>query len=433
MKHWIKDQHFRSLLKNTSYLAISKGVAAVASLATLAFAGRGLGLATFGMLILIVSYSQAASGLSRFQSWQIVIRYGGRVDDPDHQADFKTATGFAFALDVVSGLVGMVVAIALLPLIGPWFGLTGDNLRYAMLYCTILPTMAAATPNGVLRALDRFDLSSWQQTMTPIFRALLTILAWSQGWPLIAYLVIWYVTDLGGDLYIWFLGWRELRRGNLLTGIKPTLRPTSLPGAWRFAIQVNLTSSLQSAWGPLARLVVGGLLGPASAALYRVAGSLADSAQKPADLIARAYYPELIRMDLTTKHPWKFMKRAVIAAGMFAGVAILLMLVAGKPLLGAAFGDDFKAAYVPLLILLGVPLLTVVSFPLPSTLYALDRPDVPLKARILATLGYFAAIVPLAHVAGLKGAAFALLLANVLFALTMAVYLRVEYRRVRGK
>ncbi|MEO7815188.1 MAG: hypothetical protein ABIR87_07060, partial [Sphingomicrobium sp.] len=157
------------------------------------------------------------------------------------------------------------------------------------------------------------------------------------------------------------------------------------------------------------------------------------SAQKPADLIARAYYPELIRMDLTTKHPWKFMKRAVIAAGMFAGVAILLMLVAGKPLLGAAFGDEFKAAYAPLLILLGVPLLTVVSFPLPSTLYALDRPDVPLKARILATLGYFAAIVPLAHVAGLKGAAFALLLANLLFALTMAIYLRIEYRRVRGK
>jgi hypothetical protein len=28
MKHWFKDQHFRSLLKNTSYLAISRAVAA---------------------------------------------------------------------------------------------------------------------------------------------------------------------------------------------------------------------------------------------------------------------------------------------------------------------------------------------------------------------------------------------------------------------
>lgn len=433
MKHWIKDQHFRSLLKNTSYLAISKAVAAVASLATLAFAGRGLGLAQFGLLILIVSYSQAASGLSRFQSWQIIIRYGGRVADPDRQADFKTATGFAFALDVVSGLAGMVVAIALLPLIGPLLGLTGNNLHYAMLYCTILPTMAAATPNGVLRALDRFDLSSWQQTMTPIFRALLTILAWSQGWTLTAYLLIWYVTDLGGDIYMWFLGWRELRRRDLLKGIRPTLRPTTLAGAWPFAVQVNLTSSLQSAWGPIARLIVGGLLGPAAAALYRIAASLADSAQKPADLLARAYYPELIRMDLTTKHPWKFMKRAMVAAAIFGGIAILLMLVGGKPLLSAAFGKEFVAAYAPLLIMLGVPLLTIVSFPLPSTLYALDRPDVPLKARIIATLGYFAVIGPLARFSGLQGAAFAFLLANFLLVLTMAIYLRTEYRRIRGR
>jgi len=430
MNHWIQDRHFRSLLKNTSYLAISKGVAAVASLASLAFTGRGLGLAQFGMLILIVSYTQAASGLSRFQTWQLIIRYGGRVAEPGREADFKTATGFAFALDVVSGLVGMALAIALLPWIGPWFGLSGANITYAMLYCTILPTMAAATPNGVLRALDRFDLASWQATITPIARALLAMLAWSQGWPLIAYLILWYITDLVGDLALWFLAGRELRRRSLLAGIRPTLNPVSLPGAWRFAVQVNLTSSLMSAWGPIARLIVGGLLGPASAALYRVAASLADSAQKPADLLARAYYPELIRMDFATAHPWRLMKRAMIAAAIFGGLAIFIMTVGGKPLLGVAFGKEFVPAYPALLIMLGIPLLTIVSFPLPSTLYALDRPDAPLKARIIATTFYFAAIGPLAHLAGLRGAALAFLLANALLVAALAIFLRVEYHRV---
>ena len=38
MKHWFKDTHFRSLLKNSSYLAASKIVAGVAGIATLAFA-----------------------------------------------------------------------------------------------------------------------------------------------------------------------------------------------------------------------------------------------------------------------------------------------------------------------------------------------------------------------------------------------------------
>jgi len=75
MKHWLKDSSFRSLLKNSSYLAASRVIAAVAGIVTLSFAGRGLGPLLFGMLVLIHSYAQLASGLAKFQSWQLVIRY----------------------------------------------------------------------------------------------------------------------------------------------------------------------------------------------------------------------------------------------------------------------------------------------------------------------------------------------------------------------
>ena len=60
--------------------------------------------------------------------------------------------------------------------------------------------------------------------------------------------------------------------------------------------------------------MVGGLLGPAGAALFRVASSLSDSASKPADLLAKAFYPEVVRMDLSTKKPWKLMLRGTALA-----------------------------------------------------------------------------------------------------------------------
>src|SRR5215207_7759689 len=101
MKHWFKDQHFRSLLKNSSYLAISRAVAAICSLATVAFAGRGLGLLLFGTLILITSYAKAASGISKFQSWQLVVRYGGQGLAAGNPEQFKSSTGFAAALDIL--------------------------------------------------------------------------------------------------------------------------------------------------------------------------------------------------------------------------------------------------------------------------------------------------------------------------------------------
>jgi len=433
MKHWFKDAHFRSLLKNSSYLAVSKVVAAIAGIATLAFAGRGLGVMLFGMLVLITSYAKAASGLSKFQSWQLIVRYGGQALALGEHEDFKSSTGFAFALDVVSGIGGMIIALIVLPFLGGWFGIPENYLWLAMLYCTLLPTMGAATPVGVLRALDRFDLISWQGTTYPIARAILAGIAFAAGAPFEIYVGIWFITDLGGDIYFWFLAWRELRRRGLLKGIRPTLRPTTLPGAWRFAIHVNLTSSLITAWGPIARLVVGGLLGPSAAALFRVASSLADSAQKPADFLSKAFYPEVVRMDLSTKHPWKLMLRSAALSGMVALAAVLLLLVGGKPLVSLIFGDEFLGAYPVLMVLIIAPVIGIFSFPLPSMLYALDRPDAPLKARLIGTIIYFGLIAPLCWNFGIMGAAVAYVLAYASMGIVLALQVRAEYRRVRSK
>jgi O-antigen/teichoic acid export membrane protein len=432
MRHWFKDQHMRSLLKNSSYLGASRAVAAVASLITLAFTGRALGVEMFGLLILIHSYVEAASSLTKFQSWQLVVRYGGDILVTDDPTDFQTATGFALGLDLASGFLGMVVAMVLLPFIGHWFGIPDKYLTIAILYCLLLPTMASMTASGVLRALDRFDLISWSGSVYPILRAIIVAVAWLLDWPFEAYIVIWFVTDLIGDLYMAFLTWRELKRRGLLKGIRPILWPKSLPGAWRFATHVNLTASLMGAWGPLARLIVGGLLGPAAAALYRVASNLADAVQKPTDLLSRAYYPEVARMDLSTKGPWKLMLRgSAIAAGV--GVAaMLIMIVAGQPLINLIFGDNFAGAYPPLMVLMVVAVLLVISFPFAPMLYALDRPDAPLFARVVGTILYLIIVAPFAWQFGLNGAAAAFVIGNAAMVAVLAIQLRNEYTRVRG-
>jgi O-antigen/teichoic acid export membrane protein len=433
MKHWFKDQHFRSLLKNSSYLGVSKGIAALAGVATLAFAGRGLGVLLFGTLILITSYVKAVSGIAKFQSWQLIVRYGGHGvahGDPEH---FKVATGFAFALDMISGVGGMIVGAALLPFIGSWFGIDRQYLWLAILYCTSLPVMSSATPDGVLRVLDRFDLISWSSSLTPILRAVMAGIAFMTGAALPVYVGIWFATEIIGDIYLWYLGWRELSRHGLLEGIKPTLKPSVLSGAWRFAIDVNLATSVQAVWGPIGRLVVGALLGPAGAALFRVASTLADSAAKPADLLGKAFYPEVMRMDLTSKKPWKLMLRGTALVSAVALLAILVLIVGGKPLMQLIFGKAFLGAYEPLVILMAIPFLGIFSFPLTPMLYALGRSDGPLKAKLLGSATFFLTIAPLAWKWDVVGAAVALVLANFVNTVAMMAQLRGEHRRVRPK
>lgn len=432
MRHWFKDHHFRSLLKNSSYLAVSKLATAIAQLVTLSLAAHALGVLLLGALILIDSYARAVSGIAKFQSWQLIVRYGGRALLGEHE-DFKASTGFAFALDAISGVGGMLVGAALLPFIAPWVGIPAQYLWLAMLYCTLLPTMAAATPTGVLRALDRFDLISWADSVPSLSRVVVVAIAYSAGASFAVYVAAWYLTSLTGDLYDWFVAWRELRRRGLLKGIRPTLKPQTLPGAWRFAIHVNLTTSVQTAWGPIARLIVGGLLGAAGAALFRVASALSDSAGKPADLLGKAFYPEVVRMDLSTKKPWKLMLRGAALASGLALIAIVILLVGGKPIVSVVFGRQFLGAYDALLILMVVPLLSVLSFPLPPMLYALDRADGPLKARLFGAIIYFLIIAPLCWRFGVNGAAGAFVVANLATVGTMMWQLRGEHRRVRPR
>jgi O-antigen/teichoic acid export membrane protein len=432
MRHWFKDEHMRSLLKNSSYLGASRIVAAVASVVTLALTGRALGVILFGVLILIHSYAQAASSLSKFQTWQIVIRYGGQGLAAGRPEDFKVATGFSFGLDLMSGIVGMLVAMALLPLIGGWFGVPERYMTVAVLYCLVIPTMQAMTPGGVLRTLDRFDLLSWGGVVDPILRVILTAGAWTMKAPFEAYVAIWFATDLLGDLYQWWLTWRELRRRGMTDALRPTLHPHSLKNAWRFAVRVNLASSLGAAWGPLARLIVGGLLGPASAGLYRVAATLSDSAQKPIDLLSRAFYPEVMKMDPRTKRPWKLMLRGAALAGIFAVAAILIVFFAGEELIRLIFGKDFIGAYSALVVLIIAPLLAMVSFPMPPMLYALHRDQAPLISRIVGTVLYLLMVAPLTWRFGLAGAAAAFVIGTAVMVLVLAIQLLREYRVVRA-
>jgi len=431
MRHWFKDQHFRSLLKNSGYLAVSRGIAGVCGIATFALAARGLGVVLFGTLILIYSYAKAASGIAKFQSWQLIVRYGGQGLASGNPEQFKSSTGFAAALDILSGIIGMIGAVILLPFIATAVGIDRQYWWLAMLYCTLLPTMGAASPNGVLRTLDRFDLISWSSTLTPIGRAILAATAFLMDAPLAAYVAIWWVTDLAGDMYQWFLAWRELRRHDLHIGLRPTLRPNDLPGAWKFAIQINLAVGIQTVWGPIARLAVGGLLGATGAAFFRVASSLADSAQKPADLLGKAFYPEIVRMDLKSKKPWKLMLRSAVLATAIAAFGVLVLVLGGKPLIKLLFGKAFLGAYEPLMVLMLVPVLGVFSFPLQPMLYALGKGGAPLRAKLIASLVFFVSLAPLCWEFGVVGAAIAFVLATATNLGIMIVQLGRQYRRLR--
>jgi O-antigen/teichoic acid export membrane protein len=220
----------------------------------------------------------------------------------------------------------------------------------------------------------------------------------------------------------------------MLDALKPGLFGTArrLPGAWAFVWTTNAAHSVYAAWGPLSNLVVAGILGPVAAGLYKIASTLLDSAAKPADLLRRGYYPEIMRLDPRERRPWLLGLRTGALAGLASLAIVAVVVLGGKPLIALVFGSRYLDAYGLLQLMALSLVVALATFPLESLLYMAHRQTAALLAQLSAVAIYLALLAGLTHRFGLNGAGLAYLAGSVALALCMLVPTLAAYRRRAG-
>lgn len=408
VRRWLEDGPLRSILRSAGYLGSTKVLGAVFGLAALSMAGRSLGPTGFGLLVLVHTYALGANALTNFQSWQLIVRYGSPALIRGDHATVRSALSLSLALDLSSGMFGMVGAMILLPLIGPAFGIGPSLVVPALLYATIVPSMASATPTGALRMLGRFDLMAAQQPVTPIVRCALAGVCWWTGAGLQWFMLAWYAADLAGDAVLWAMAGTQLRNRGLTRGLRPSFAAArSIPGAWRFVMGTNLSTTLGAGWGPVGNVIIGMILGPAAAGVYKVAATIVDAAGKPADMLTKGFYPEVMKHDPRSPDPWRLGLRAGAIAGAAGMASTILVLAVGPAIIHGAFGDAYAKASTPLSIMILTLAVSMASFPLQSLLYLADRQRDAVSSQAISTAIYLATLAPFSVAMGLPGAALA--------------------------
>jgi O-antigen/teichoic acid export membrane protein len=299
--------------------------------------------------------------------------------------------------------------MALLPFLAHWVGIDTQDLYLALFYCTLIPNMTAATPTGILRTLDRFDHIAVQEVVGPLLFAAGSVVSDGGKLGFAGFVISWYIAELVGGLMLWFFAVRELRRRNIRRALRPGLFVPArrIRKAWDFVWTTNIAHSIWSAWGPASNVIVGTMLGPTAAGLFKIASTFFVSAGKPADLMAKSFYPEIMRLDPTSRQPWRLAIRSGLLAGGVGLLVLLLVTVGGKPLIALAFGRRYMEAFGLLQIMTASLLVSMVSFPLESLLYMASRQRAALVAQGLAALGYGVLLVVLIHWFGLIGAGIA--------------------------
>lgn len=363
IKHWFADGAFRTIIRNSAWLGSSNVVSALLGLLALSCAGKGMTPAMFGVLVIVQSYAKSISDFIKFQTWQLVVQYGTPALTNNNLQQFRNVVSFSFSLDIVSGAVAIVGGIALLPFLSHSLGLDDQSFWLAALYCTLIPSMASSTPTGILRAVDRFDLIAVQQATKPFLRAAGSVVAWYFDFGFAGFVIAWYVSNLvGGTMYWWFAA-RELRRRNIHNAFKLNLFESArhIKGAWSFVWSTNIAHSIWSARNSCSTVLVGIVLGPAAAGLFKIAMTFFDAAGTPAGLLGKSFYPEVMRLDPRTTRPWLLGVKSGLLAGGIGILVALAVFIVGKPLISLVFGVKYLEAYDLIQVMLGAIVISMLG------------------------------------------------------------------------
>ena len=401
----------RRALGNAGLLLGGKAGGALMQLAALALAAHGLGVVEFGYFSMLLALVQLLAGLAAFQSSSATVRYGVHHVESGNVGAFQSLIKAGTLLDVSAAAAATLATIVLAPAIGRHLAWEPRIVTAAQWIAPLAFANAIATSRGMLRLFGRFDLLARQLLVTPAARLAGIAVAFAAGASLPGYLMAWLVAGLlGAAVGAWF-AWREAGRRDLLAGISGSLKGLSREneGIWKFMMITNLNSSVGLIPGHLSTFLVGAMLGPAEAGLFKVAREVGAALARPVDLLNQSVYPDIAR--LVVSREWARLKRTIFRAGLIAtvvsGAATLLMLAVGHLLIAAVFGAEFLPG-LPVLILISVATtLSVSVFAAEPMMNALGRPGGPLITSLIANLAFLALLLWRLPRDGLIGAGWA--------------------------
>lgn len=417
----VNSQTHQPLLKramrNFVKVFSGKAIGAISALAYLALAAQGLGTHDFGLIVLIHSYMLLFTRIISFKSHNIIIKYGADYINSKNFYDFQKLVKFTFCLDFSSAIFGTMAGILIMQLFGTYFGIPAEALFVASLYCFLSVTNINDTTSGLLRLFDRFDLIAIQSLVEPIIRLVGVGLTFYLDGAWQMYLLVWFIARIGGSLTMFVSAFNQLRRRNLLRIFNWQFVGLSQPhqGIWPFAWSSNLHGTVNSVGIQIVTLAIGGTLGPAGAALYKVAQEIAEVTIKAAAVFNTALYPELAKL-VSASGERSRIKTIINRSGKIGcliGIAFTLLLtLSGETVLQMIFGPEFIEAY-PVLILLAIgSTIALLTFPHESALYSVGKPQTALLIKLISSTIQVLALLVLLGQYGISGAGYAAITAN---------------------
>lgn len=397
------------IFKDMGLVLGGKAGAGIVSLVYLVIAARALGPHDYGLLVLVHGYVTAVCGIVEFPAWQAIVRYGAEAHEQGASNRLVRLLRFGALVELSGGVVAIMAAMVLAPLVGPHLGWPPETVAFAIPYSFAVLGSVRSAPAGYLQLIGRFDLIGLHNLAQPLVRLVGAVLAWAMGWGLKGFLAAWLVAALAEFAVLWAMGlWCAYRwLGGALFRPERGSAAADNAGIWRFLIASNADVTLSELAGRIAPLIVGWVLGPAMAGLFAVAQRATVIIAQPAQILGNTAYAQLARMVAAGQGGAplrRTLARVVGIALLAAAPVVIVVALFPTPIVTLLAGDAFRAAGGLMVILVGARMIAIVGPPCSAALSAMGHPALSMSANLFASLVFLPILPWMLHHGGLAGA-----------------------------
>lgn len=419
---------------NLGLLLGGKAGAGLISLVYLVIVARTLGASDYGVLILIHAYVTLVGGIVAFSGWHGLVRFGTiALETGDHERLLKVGR-FLSLVEGAFGVAAILVAIALVPVVGPHMDWPPDAMRFATVYSLATLANVRSTPLGLLQLAGRFDLIAAHHLVMPMVRLIGSVIVWWLGGGLIGFLGVWLVAAIAEWASMWALGLWVLRQMRLDARLFGSVRGAIAEndGLLPFITTTNLDITLRELAPRLVPLAIGWMLNPAAAGLFSLAQRASTVLEQPALLLGQASYVVMAKL-VAARDKARFSRVVWQSAGtaLLLSIPVLVLLAFfSTPLLGLIGGKSFRGGANLLLLLAFARVIAISAPPFTSALIAMGLPSRSIMVNLLANL-LLLPLLPLFLLRfGVDGAGWHAILQSAIAALALAWWFRSSVRQM---
>lgn len=273
---------YRRVLRGAAWLGSGQVLSDLCTILYLFVLSRTLG-ADFGQFVLIVTIGQMAAHLFGFQSWRVIVRFGGA----NAARSLGALCRWVAVRDLSVALAGAALAAFCVWNFTQVIGVAPALRWPATLFSLTIILMQRGIPCGILRLKRCFAINAGVDAVLPLGRLLVALLLLSFGGRLEYALVGWALAETVTTLALWVAALNTRDRLVADTRAAPTASELNR-FYWRSSISEALR--LSSPEIPLVAIAIAG--GGAILGDYRLAMSVAKLVCKPIMSLSVSFYVE---------------------------------------------------------------------------------------------------------------------------------------------